>query len=258
MSYDWKETIQTPKYTLEWFDTIDRRFVYSSRLFAHNSMPFGNVIPFDLLPGKNVLEIGCGMGLHTELMIRAGANVTSVDISSTSVDATLRRTSLKGLISDVRQMDASSLEFADESFDFVWSWGVIHHSSYTGRIVKEIHRVLRPGGETRVMVYNIEGMPAYITLLSKYIAGFWRGRSLDEFLWRSTDGYTARFYSKDTLSDLFNTFFADVGVRCYGQDADVVPLPSRIRKLVLRIMAEERVMKLAERRGAFLLVRAIK
>src|SRR5260370_1576819 len=108
------------------------------------------------------------------------------------------------------------------------------------------------------MVYNIEGMPAYITILSKYIAGFWRGRSLDEYLWRSTDGYTARFYSKDTLSDLFNTFFADVEVRCYGQDADVVPLPRRIRKLALRIMPEERVMKLAARRGAFLQVRAIK
>ncbi len=258
MSYDWKEPIQPSKFTLEWFEIIDRRFIYASRLFAHNSTPFGNIIPFERLNGKNVLEIGCGMGLHTELMIRAGANVTSIDISTTSVNATRQRTNLKGFASDVRQMDATLLEFPDESFDFVWSWGVIHHSSYTGRIVREIHRVLRPGGETRIMVYNIEGMPAYITICTKYIAGFWRGRSLDEYLWRSTDGYTARFYSKDMLSDLFNIFFTDVEVRCYGQDADAVPLPGRLRRLALGIMAEETVAKLAERRGAFLQVRAIK
>ena len=53
--------------------------------------------------------------------------------------------------------------------DFVWSWGVIHHSSRTGRVVREIARVCRPGGETRVMVYNRNGAWAYSILLRDHI-----------------------------------------------------------------------------------------
>ncbi len=152
------------------------------------------------------------MGLHTEKLVRAGADVTTIDISQTSVDATARRMEIKGLKADVRRMDAEILEFPDESFDFVWSWGVIHHSAMTGRIVRQIHRVLKVGGESRVMVYNLEGMPAYITMARRYMTGFWRGRSLDECLWRDTDGFTARYYSKDQLGDLFNIFFDKVSV----------------------------------------------
>src|SRR5262249_25694600 len=225
MSYDWHSKAPPKKFSAEWFDEIDRRFIYGARLFAHKETPFDIIIPFQELKAKRVLEIGCGMGLHTELMTRAGANVLAIDISDVSVNATTARMKLKGLPSDVRQMDAVDLCFPDESFDFVWSWGVIHHSAFTGRIVKQIYRVLRRNAEARVMVYNLEGMLAYIVFVSRHLWGFWLGRSFDEALWRSTDGYSARFYSRDTLADLFNTFFRNVRVDVYGQDVDAVPLP---------------------------------
>jgi 2-polyprenyl-3-methyl-5-hydroxy-6-metoxy-1,4-benzoquinol methylase len=258
MSYDWNEQSGKQKYTLDWYDDIDRRFVFGSRLFGHDKAPFDKIVPFDAIAGCSVLEIGCGMGLHTELMTRAGARVTSVDISPTSVEATRRRLELKGLAGDVRQMDACRLEFPECTFDFVWSWGVIHHSARTGVVVKEIHRVLKPGGETRVMVYNLESTWAYTTIMRDYVFGFWRNKSLDQCLWRRSDGYMARYYTRDSLGDLFHVFFDEVAIETLGQDADAVPLPRSLRMPLLRAFSEERLKAVANRRGSFLFVTARK
>jgi 2-polyprenyl-3-methyl-5-hydroxy-6-metoxy-1,4-benzoquinol methylase len=258
MSYDWNDRVAEVRYSMEWFNEIDKRFVHGARLFAHGSELFDQIIPFDELAGKQVLEIGCGMGLHTELMVRAGANVVAIDLSSTSVTATRARAGLKGLRCDVRQMDAVSMDFPDASFDFVWSWGVIHHSARTGRIIKEIDRVLRPRGQVRAMVYNLEGTPAYIVMLTKYLWGFWLGRSLDEYLWRSTDGYSARFYTRDLLTDTFGIFFSDVAVVSFGQEADAIPLPGVLRRPIVRLISAERLRRMAAKRGAFLFVTASK
>ncbi len=258
MSYDWKERIGSERFSTAWFEEIDRRLIFAHRLFAHDARPFGRIIPFDAIQGRRVLEIGCGMGLHTEHLVRAGADVTTIDISQTSVDATSRRMALKGLRADVRRMDAQAIEFADATFDFIWSWGVIHHSAMTGRIIREIHRVLASGGEARAMVYNLEGMPAYITLLRRYLLGFWRGASLDECLWRDTDCFTARYYTKDHLRDLFNIFFSEVSVESFGQDADAAPLPRHLRPIALRLIGAERAERIGNKRGGFLFVTASK
>lgn len=258
MSYDWNESIESEKYTPEWFNEIDRRFIHDARLFAHTSQPFDNIIPLQDLSGKRVLEIGCGMGLHSELMVRAGAQLTTIDISETSVMATRKRFSIRGLKGEIQQMDAVNLDFPDEYFDFVWSWGVIHHSAQTALIIQQIARVLRPGGEVRFMVYNLNGMEAYVTICMSYLTGFWRGKSLDESLWSKTDGFMARYYTSDILCDLMKVFFKRVETSSFGQDADAVPLPRRLRFPILRLMSEQRIADMANRRGAFLFVAAQK
>ncbi len=251
MSYDWKDKSGLAKFTLPWFADIDHRFLVAARLFSEDSNPFEELMATQNLQGKRVLEIGCGMGFHTEMLVRAGAEVCSIDLSPTSIEATAARLEQKQLRAAVRQMDAERLDFPSESFDMVWSWGVIHHSARTGRIVREIERVLRPGGETRIMVYNLQGMPAYITF-AQYLFGFWRGKSLDELLWRSTDGFTARFYTKDIFADLLSTFFDKVELTILGQDADVVPLPRIIRREVLKLIPLSRQHAAVRRRGAYL------
>jgi 2-polyprenyl-3-methyl-5-hydroxy-6-metoxy-1,4-benzoquinol methylase len=258
MSYDWNDKVLSERFSQAWFNEIDRRFIYGARLFAHDKTPFDRIIPFDTLKDKSVLEIGCGMGLHSELLTRAGANHTAIDISETSIEATTRRLALHGLIANVKRMDARTLEFPDASFDFVWSWGVIHHSAQTGIIIKEIHRVLKPGGETRIMVYNVDGMSAYITIVRDYLTGFWRGRSIDECLWKRSDGFMARHYSKDMLTDIMRIFFAEVSVETYGQDADGIPLPRQIRPLAMRLMSAKTLASRANARGSFLVMTAIK
>jgi 2-polyprenyl-3-methyl-5-hydroxy-6-metoxy-1,4-benzoquinol methylase len=252
MSYDWNEKIEHEKFSLGWFEEVDRRFIFGARLFAHEDSPFDKIIPFSEMKGKRVLEIGCGMGLHSELMTRAGAEVVAVDISETSVEATKRRFELKNLQIEVYRGDAVELQFPPESFDYVWSWGAIHHSAYTGRIVRQFDRVLRPGGQAHVMVYHLGGMPAYIVIFLRYLLGFWANRRLDEYLWKSSDGYIARYYTKDSLSDLFYTFFEEVNINIYGQDADAIPLPRRLRGLFLSFLSDEKLAQWGNRRGSLI------
>lgn len=104
--------------------------------------------------GLRVLEIGCGLGTDGAQFARAGADYTGVDLTDTAVDLTRLRFRLFDLPGEFRVADAENLDFADESFDLVYSHGVLHHTPDTGRAVREIHRVLRPGGRAVVMLYH--------------------------------------------------------------------------------------------------------
>jgi ubiquinone/menaquinone biosynthesis C-methylase UbiE len=197
------------------------------------------------------------MGLHTQTMAAAGAEVTAVDLTSTAIEATRRRLALKGLRAQVLQCDAENLPFSTGVFDFVWSWGVIHHSSRTARIVREIARVLNRSGACRVMVYNREGMPARICFIRDYIlkAGFVR-RSFEETLYRSCDGFSARFYVREQIEDVFRAFFKDVSSEVCGQESDAIPLPSPLRRWALSIVPERYLSKAQAKRGAFIFISA--
>ena len=258
MSYDWKSKVEHVKFSAEWFDEVDRRFLAGSRLISPAANPFLELMDVEHLRGKKVLEIGCGMGFHAELLASSGADLTTIDLSETSVEATRRRFAMKGLSGDIRHMDAERLDFPAETFDLVWSWGVIHHSSHTGRIVRQIERVLKPGGATKIMVYNLAGASAYITMMMRYGFGFWRNRSLDELLWQSSDGFTARYYTPDLFADLLRTFFDDVGVRVLGQEADAIPLPSVLRQHARKFVSDARQRELSHQRGGFLYAMARK
>lgn len=257
MSYDWSGEVKVPQFSPEWFDEIDARFLHGSRLFATQRQPFDRIIPISDLRGARVLEIGCGMGLHTQTMASAGAAVTAVDLTSTAVEATSRRMALKGLRACVLQCDAESLPFPDCTFDFVWSWGAIHHSSRTARIVREIARVLTKDGSCRVMVYNREGMAARVSFIRDYVlkAGFLH-QTFEETLYRSTDGFSARFYVREHFEDLFRAFFRDVTSEICGQEADAIPLPSALRRLALAMIPESYLHKAQTKRGAFIFLKA--
>jgi len=104
--------------------------------------------------GKRVLEIGTGVGTDARKIIEKGGIYTGINVDRGSMDATsqaLRAFSLPGI---VLQCDATSLDFPDGTFDVVYSFGVLHHIPEAGKAVAEIHRVLKPGGELLVMLYN--------------------------------------------------------------------------------------------------------
>lgn len=257
MAYDWTGKIKLPRFSQEWYQAIDAEFLYGSRLFATLQQPFDRIIPISELRGARVLEIGCGMGLHTQTMAAAGAEVTAIDLTSTAIEATRRRLALMGLRAQVLQCDAENLPFTTGVFDFVWSWGVIHHSSRTARIVREIARVLHRTGTCRIMVYNREGMPARICFVRDYIlkGGFVR-RSFEETLYRSCDGFSARFYVREQIEDVFRAFFKDVSSEVCGQESDAIPLPSPLRRWVRAMVPEGYLRKAQARRGAFILINA--
>jgi SAM-dependent methyltransferase len=101
-----------------------------------------------------VLEIGCGLGTDGAQFARAGADYTGVDLTDAAVELARKCFAVFGLRGEFRTADAEHLDFADESFDVVYSHGVLHHTPDTARAVREVHRVLRPGGRAVVMLYH--------------------------------------------------------------------------------------------------------
>ena len=131
----------------EYFREIDRRIFHPRymRLTADASgKPFSLFVDFDSLSGKDVLDVGIGSGIATQMLAESGAKVTGVDLTDWAVETTRRRLEAFGLQADVRQADAEQLPFEDASFDLVFSWGVIHHSSDMDRALSELVRVTGP------------------------------------------------------------------------------------------------------------------
>ena len=162
----------------EFFEQADRRF-YSWNTPLHDHRPFGRLFPYDDYRGKKVLEVGCGMGAMAMNWARAGAQMTAVDLTPTAVEQTRRRLELFGLQAEVRQADGRKLPFEDGQFDYVYSWGVLHHSPDLDRSIAELMRVVKPGGGFGVMLYHrhsflygymvrfLEGIPALREPLSR-------------------------------------------------------------------------------------------
>ena len=104
--------------------------------------------------GLRVLEIGCGMGTDGVQFAKAGAIYTGVDLTEAAIDLAHRNFELNDLRGEFRVADAENLDFTDQSFDLVYSHGVLHHTPDIQRAVTEVHRVLKPGGRAVVMLYH--------------------------------------------------------------------------------------------------------
>jgi ubiquinone/menaquinone biosynthesis C-methylase UbiE len=124
--------------------------------------------------GQDVLEIGVGMGADYVRWLRAGAKAVGIDLTERAVAITQARAEADGFPhADLRQADAEHLPFANESFDLVYSWGVLHHTPDTATAVAEAYRVLRPGGHLKVMLYNRR---SWVAWAAWFRFGLLRGR----------------------------------------------------------------------------------
>jgi SAM-dependent methyltransferase len=109
---------------------------------------------FDSTKGKKVLEIGVGLGADHKCFAQAGAELYGIDLTPRAIEHTRRFIDLSGLKSNLTIGDAESLDFPDNYFDIVYSWGVLHHSPNTPKAISEVHRVLKNGGTARIMIYH--------------------------------------------------------------------------------------------------------
>lgn len=258
MTYDWRQGPRLERGSPSWFDDQDRRSDAQHAHFLSGGDPIDLLLGDVPLDGRRVLEIGIGSGYHAELLARRGAEVTGIDLASPSVDLTRMRFQQRGLNGtfDVWDAEQGRAEF-EHRFDAVWSWGVIHHSAHTARIVRNVQRWLRPGGAFGGMVYHRDSSRLPVALMRDWIlARNWRTHSVDEALWRNTDGFTARFYPADQWRDLLFAFFDDASTSIQGIDVDLVPLPQPLRRIVWdRLSPQSREEHLA-RVGHFLLFQA--
>ena len=120
---------------------------------------------FDKHKGQKVLEIGLGLGADHQKWAEAGTVLYGVDLTKRAVEHTGRRFELTGLKSNLLVGDAESLPFPDNFFDVVYSWGVLMSTPDTPRAIREVHRVLKPGGVSKIMLYHKYSMVGYMLWL---------------------------------------------------------------------------------------------
>ncbi len=132
----------------EKFFTEYDRFRYSNERHLLDCLTELHVV------GKQVLEIGLGEGSDSEQLIRRGAEWSGLDLTAESVARVKTRLALRDLpYRNLRQGSVLNLPFADDSFDMVFSHGVLHHVPDIKQAEQEINRVLRPDGELVIMMY---------------------------------------------------------------------------------------------------------
>jgi SAM-dependent methyltransferase len=244
MRYDWLEEIEYPEFSKEFYQEIDRRFFAdANKYLPFKNIPFDPMIDFQDLADKKVLEIGVGNGSHAQLLAQYSKDFTGIDITDYAIKSATRRMELFGLDNArIIQMNAEELEFEDNSFDFIWSWGVVHHSANTRQILKEIRRVLKPDGVFKSMVYfrSFWGYYGFGIISGIFKGHFFRGDSIHEAVQKTTDGAIARYYAESEWEkDLSEAGLILSEIKILGMKSTILPIPgSRLKYGILDLIPD--------------------
>ena|ERR1700677_917068 len=123
------------------------------------------VADFNAYRGKEIMEIGCSIATDGLEFAKAGADYTGVDLTPHSIELAEERFRLFNVTGNFVVSNAEELPFPDESFDHIYSFGVIHHAPVPEKIAAEMHRVLRKGGTFTVMLYNRTSINYYLEIM---------------------------------------------------------------------------------------------
>jgi len=137
-----------PVGSLEFFDDLD-----DYRFDKLRYLP--RVVDFAGYAARELLEVGCGIGTDLVRFARGGARVTGIDLSETAIR--LARENLQLHACPAGRLclgDGEGMPFGDDRFDVVYAHGVLQYAADAAALVRECHRVLRPGGDAIFMVYN--------------------------------------------------------------------------------------------------------
>lgn len=141
------------------------------------------VAPFASWKGLKVLEVGHGPGYDAYSIIRAGADYHGIDITPENVTRTMRALAAYGMKPKVQEGDAEALPFPADTFDVVYSNGVLHHCPDMPKTFAEAFRVLKRGGSFYVILYHRDSVVYRASWVVNWLVrGVWRGRSYGEHL----------------------------------------------------------------------------
>jgi ubiquinone/menaquinone biosynthesis C-methylase UbiE len=218
---------------------------------------------FATAAGKKVLEIGVGLGADHQRFAQAGAQLTGIDLTARAVAHTRRRLALFGLDSALSTGDAENLEFPSDEFDCVYSWGVLHHTPDTPRAIAEVHRVLRPGGVARVMIYHKWSIVGYMLWMRYALLRLRPWITLPEVYGRYLESPGTKAYSQGEARRMFAAFKC-VNIRTPLTHGDLLESAAGQRhdgallSLARTIWPRRLLRRFAGSHGLFMLIRAVK
>ena len=190
-------TAAAKKFTKDYFEEIET-YRYYDQPFIHKFAQFSRYRE------KEVLEIGFGAGTDFIQWLRTGAVATGIDLTEEALANLQQRIRVYGL-PEPRQLvvgSAEALPFPTASFDLVYSFGVLHHCADTPRALSEAVRVLRSGGELKIMLYNRHSILALNTWIKHALAKGKPWKSLAWCLWNHVESIGTKGYTKNELEDI--------------------------------------------------------
>lgn len=122
------------------------------------------LVDFASYPERNLLEVGCGVGIDLVRFARGGARVTGIDLSKTAIELAWKNLEQNGQSAELHVMNGECMQFTDNTFDVVYVHGVLQYTADIEKMIGEIHRVLKPGGQAILMIYNKH---SWLSLLRK-------------------------------------------------------------------------------------------
>jgi ubiquinone/menaquinone biosynthesis C-methylase UbiE len=213
--------------------------------------------------GKRVLEIGVGLGADHQKFAQAGAELYGIDLTERAIEHTRRRLAVFGLSSRLSIGDAEKQVFPNEFFDVVYSWGVLHHSPNTPQAVAEVHRLLKRGGEARIMIYSKWSLIGLMLWVRYALLGLRPWLTLTQIYARYLESPGTKAYSVAQARELFSAF-SDVKIRTVLTHGDLLDSGAgqrhrgRALALARKIWPRALLKALFPTRGLFMLISARK
>jgi SAM-dependent methyltransferase len=244
-------------------EDIDERYTNQLRT-RYELEPY--IIPFaefDKQKGKKVLEVGVGLGADHQMFAQSGAELYGCDLTERAIERTAERFKLLRLESSLQVADAENLPFEDRSFDLVYSWGVIHHSPNTKRAAEEIYRVLKDGGQARVMIYYKRSMIGYMLWLRYAFMRLRPFTSLDSIYSKYLESPGTKAYTVEEAKLLFAQF-SNVEIDTVLTHGDLLSSKAGQRHegilldLARKIYPRQLIKRVFPKNGLFMLIKATK
>ena len=237
----------------EFFDAIERH------RYSEYAEWMPRLMGFENFRDARLLEVGCGMGTDLLQFSRGGARCVGIDLTPRSIEITQQRFKLYGADGAFMISDGEHLPFRDGSFDVVYSNGVLHHTPDTEGAIREVHRVLRPGGIAKIMLYHRNSWNYWVDIILRHgvLHGkFLRGQSTEEIMSRVIEfsEHDARplvkVYSRSEARKLFS-LFKDVKV-------DVEQLTRPELRFLSPVVSESMLDRLRKKIGWNVIITATK
>ena len=187
------------KFSRQWFEEVEK-YRYEKEPFIHS------IAQFTRHRGKKMLEIGVGAGTDHLQWARAELDCFGVDLTDEGIETTRKRLELYGLTSNLQRIDAEVLPFEEDTFDLVYSWGVIHHSEYPENVIDEIHRVLKKGGIFIGMLYGRHSLLCFKIWIKYALLRGKPWKSLRDIAWDHIESVGTKTYTVSELRGLFSSF----------------------------------------------------
>jgi ubiquinone/menaquinone biosynthesis C-methylase UbiE len=163
-----------------------------------------------------MLEIGVGGGVDFSNWVNNGADATGVDLTEAGVRMTRERLAHQCASPSAYRLlvaDAENLAFPDASFDFVYSWGVLHHSPDTRRAFREVHRVLKPGGYFKGMIYHVYCPVSFMFWLRYGLAVGKPFKSFRQAVFENLESPGTKVYTREQAAEMLSeSGFRDLNV----------------------------------------------